>query len=176
VFAALAWRTPTSHPGPVLLLAAWLVLAAAGTALAGIDITTHRLPRPVTATTATVVAALITAAAASSHQPGLVWRAALAAAGYALAYLALAVAGPGLVGAGDMYLAGLLGLLLGTGPATGITLGVLAPYLIAAPILTTRLLLGRIQRDSHTVLRVSDLEDGGATGGEDEPNLVGYAR
>ena len=26
------------------------------------------------------------------------------------------------------------------------------------------------------LLRVSDLEDGGATGGEDEPNLVGYAR
>ena len=31
-------------------------------------------------------------------------------------------------------------------------------------------------RAAMRVLRVSDLEDGGATGGEDEPNLVGYAR
>ena len=148
-FAALAWRTPTGRPGQVLLLAAWLTLAAAGTALAGIDITVHRLPRPVTAATAAIVAALITAAAATSHQPGLLGRAVLAAAGYALAYLVIAVAGPGLVGAGDVYLAGLLGLLLGTEPATGITLGALAPYLIAAPILAVRLALGRIQRGSH---------------------------
>ena len=149
-FTALAWRTPTSHRGQELQLAAWLVMAAAGTAMAGIDITVHRLPPALTAATATIVAALITAAAASSHQPGLLARATLSAAGYALTYLILALTGPGLVGAGDVHLAGLLGLLLGTGPATGIALGVLAPYLIAAPILTVRLALGRIQRGSHT--------------------------
>ena len=44
------------------------------------------------------------------------------------------------------------------------------PVWLAIPPVVTPQILAR------QVLRVSDLEDGGATGGEDEPNLVGYAR
>ena len=64
-------------------------------------------------------------------------------------YLVLALVGPGLVGLGDVYLAALLGMLLGTGPVSSIVVGALAPFLLNTPISAVRLALRRVQRGSH---------------------------
>jgi leader peptidase (prepilin peptidase)/N-methyltransferase len=71
---------------------------------------------------------------------------------FGAAYLALALTGPGLVGLGDVYLATLLGLLLGTGTVAAILAGALLPYLLAAPITLIRLLRRRISRANHIAL------------------------
>jgi leader peptidase (prepilin peptidase)/N-methyltransferase len=61
-------------------------------------------------------------------------------------YLALALIGPGLVGMGDVYLTTLIRLLLGTGPVAAILVGVVLPYLLAAPITLVRLVRRHIRR------------------------------
>jgi len=45
-----------------------------------------------------------------------------------------------------VYLVALLGLLLGTGPLTGVVVGAVAPYLIGAPVTAIRLAMGRVER------------------------------
>jgi hypothetical protein len=49
VFAVLGWRLPLGRPADAALAAAWLLLAAVGIVLAGIDVRVNRLPRPIIA-------------------------------------------------------------------------------------------------------------------------------
>ncbi len=149
-FAALGWRLPTRHAADVALLAAWLLLAATGVVLAGVDLRVRRLPRPVLAATAAGIAPLVAVAAACARDPGLAVRAVVTAVALGGAYLVLALIGPGLVGMGDVYLAALLGLLLGTGPTMGILAGAIAPYLLAGPITAARLAVHHAERRSQT--------------------------
>ncbi len=122
------------------------MLAAVGTVLAGIDMRVNRLPRPIIAGAACVLGPLVAIAAASARDPRLLVRAAGVAVDFGAVYLALALVGPGLVGLGDVYLAELVGLLLGTGPVAAILAGALLPYLLAAPITLVRLMRRRIRK------------------------------
>ncbi len=131
---------------------AWLVLAAAGFVLAGVDIHVRRLPRPIIAGTAAVVAGLVTVAALISRNPRLLSNAILVAVVFALAYLVLALLGPGLVGEGDLYLAGLLGLLLGTGSLRHIVFGAVLPYLLGGCVVAVRLSTGHLSRRDQIAL------------------------
>lgn len=148
-FAALAWRLPAHRPAEIVLLVAWLLMTGLGVVLAGVDVTVHRLPRPILAGTAAVIAPLVAVAALCARDPGLFMRAGLTGVVLGSVYLILAVVGPGLVGLGDMYLAALLGLLLGTGPLSGVIVGTLAPYLMGAPITAIRLAVGQLERRSQ---------------------------
>src|SRR5262249_28954040 len=134
LFAAVAARLPLGDAADAVLAAAWLTLAAVGLVLAGVDIQVYRLPRSIIVVTTAVIIAQVTAAALVRHHPGLLGHAALAALVFTLAYLVLALLGPGLVGAGDIYLAALLGLLLGTGPLRQILAGATLPYLLGASV------------------------------------------
>ena len=152
VFAVLGTRLAVRDPADALLGLAWLVLAGAGLVLAGVDIRAHRLPRPVIAVTAMVVTVLVAAAAVVSHHPWLLGNAVLAAVVFALAYLVLALLGPGLVGAGDIYLAGLLGLLLATGPLRQTLAGAVLPYVLGAAVVAVRLATGHLNRRDQVAL------------------------
>jgi leader peptidase (prepilin peptidase) / N-methyltransferase len=152
-FAALAWRLPAGTSAGIALLVAWLVMTGVDVVLAGVDAAVHRLPRPLLASTAPVLAALIGVAAVAARDPQLLVRAGLTAAALGTVYLILALVGAGLVGLGDVYLAALLGLLLGTGPLAVVVVGAVAPYLLGAPVTAIRLALGRIHRRSHVVWR-----------------------
>jgi leader peptidase (prepilin peptidase) / N-methyltransferase len=152
LFAALGARLPLADAADPILAGAWLTLATAGLVLAGVDIQVQRLPRPIIVITAAVITAQITAAALVRHHPRLLINAAVAALVFALAYLVLAVLGPGLVGAGDIYLAGLLGLLLGTGPLRQILVGAVLPYLLGAAVIAARLAAGQLSRRDKVAL------------------------
>jgi leader peptidase (prepilin peptidase)/N-methyltransferase len=149
VFAALGWRLPIGRPADVALAVAWLSLGGAGIVLAGIDLRVNRLPRPIIVAAACVLAPLVVVAAVCAGDPGLLVRSAGAAVVFGAVYLALALTGPGLVGLGDVYLATLVGLMLGTGPVAAILAGALLPYLLAAPITLVRLIRQRIRRADH---------------------------
>lgn len=148
-FAALAWRLPPDGPAQLLLLAAWLLVTAVGTVLAGIDLWVQRLPGCILAPTAGAVLTLVGVAALVAGDAGPLGRALAGAAVFGLAYLVLGLIGGGLVGLGDVYLAGLLGLLLGTGSAATVLAGALAPYLIGAPVTAARLATGALDRGSR---------------------------
>ncbi len=94
-FAALAWRLPADRPAEVVLLIAWLLVAGAGTVLAGIDVAVHRLPRPILAAAAAAIGPLVATASVCAHDPGLLLRAGLTAAAFGGGYLILARAGTG---------------------------------------------------------------------------------
>ncbi len=148
-FAALAWRLPVRHPADMWLLAAWLLLTTVGLVLAGIDVRVNRLPRPILAVTGGLIGALVAAAAVSARNPGLALHAVITGAAFGGVYLVLALIGQGPIGLGDVYLAGLLGLLLGTGRLAAVLAGALLPYLLGAPVTAARLLLGRVNRGDH---------------------------
>jgi len=151
-FAALAWRLPAVHSGDQILVAAWLLLAAVAVVLAGIDIRVNRLPLPIVAGGGAVVVTLVAAAALINGSPGMLGRAVAAGVLFAMGYLILALLGSGLVGAGDIYLAAVLGVLLGTGPVRVILAGALLPYLLGAPITAMRLAFGCLDRGDQVAL------------------------
>jgi leader peptidase (prepilin peptidase)/N-methyltransferase len=151
-FATLAWRLPTHHASDRMLAAAWLLLAAVAILLAGIDVRVNRLPLPIVAGSGTAITILVATAALINRSPGALGRAAATAGAFVIVYLILALLGPGLVGAGDIYLSALLGLLLGTGPLLLILAGALLPYLLAAPITAIRLAAGRLAPGDRVAL------------------------
>jgi leader peptidase (prepilin peptidase) / N-methyltransferase len=151
-FATLAARLPIRTVTEVVLLVAWLVLVAAGVILAGIDVQVNRLPLPILGGCTALLCPLVIVAAVSARNPSLLVRAGLAAAVFGCVYLVLALAGPGLVGQGDAYLAAVLGLLLGTGPMATILAGALLPYALGLPVTAVRLSLRSIQRTSKIAL------------------------
>ncbi len=106
VFGLLAWRFGADPRLPALLVG-----AAAGVALAVIDIAVHRLPDRLTLWSLPVVGALIVTASLVAGDGGSLVRAVLGLVVYAGLFAVLALLPPGL-GFGDVKLAGLLGLVL----------------------------------------------------------------
>ncbi|MEE6260133.1 prepilin peptidase [Plantactinospora sonchi] len=138
----LAWRlAPTAAKG-LALTTVWLLVPGAGLSLAGTDVAVRRLPNPVVLTPAAALVGIVAVAAAVSRQP---WALGISLADGVLlagAYLLLAVIG-GRVGIGDVRLAGLLGLALGTVGWAAVLLGAAQPYLLAIPNAATGLRCAR---------------------------------
>ncbi|WP_104131509.1 A24 family peptidase [Cryobacterium sp. M91] len=97
----------------IIVLVAFLYLAAVSVALAMIDLDTHTLPNKILLPVYPVGAVLLTAAALVSGEPGRLLSALIGAAALFGLYLALALISPGGMGLGDVKLAGVLGLYLG---------------------------------------------------------------
>jgi leader peptidase (prepilin peptidase) / N-methyltransferase len=141
LFAALA-----ATRGPLAVLPALLYVAATGVALTLIDLDHHRLPDAIVLPSYPVLVALLAFAAVGTDDPPVV-RALLSAGIWLGLYgsLWLLTAGRGM-GAGDVKLSGLLGLLLGWlgwGPSV---LGLFAGFVVGSVVGVALLWSGRVSR------------------------------
>ncbi|HEY3465887.1 MAG TPA: prepilin peptidase [Amycolatopsis sp.] len=126
LFAVLALRLPLPD------LPAFLYLAAAGLALALIDVDTRRLPNALVLPAYPVLAVLLTA---SAWWQGDWWSLARAVVGGAAlfgGYLLLAVVYPAGMGFGDVRLAGVLGGILAYLSWSALVIGAFAAFLLGA--------------------------------------------
>ena len=119
-----------SVPGIVLLLVAYLVLAAASVALALIDIAVHRLPDVIVLPATIVVILLLGGVAAIDAEWSRFGQALIGGAALFVLYLAMSLIRPDAMGLGDVKLAALLGFALawfGWGP---LVVGAFAAFLL----------------------------------------------
>lgn len=137
--ALLAWRLPTATGTQILVLAAWLVFAQAGLLLSAVDIAVHRLPTPILTVSGALAGTLIAAGTLAARRPGLLLAAVAAAGCVGGVYLLLALAAPTQIGMGDVRLAALAGLLLGTRGPAAVVAGAVLPYVLALPFALSRL-------------------------------------
>ncbi len=141
VFAALGWAI-----GPSAALPAFLYLGAVGVALAAIDLQHRRLPNALTLPSYVIGAALLAVAVIVGGGPDDTWSTYLRALFGMVAlfafYFLLALIYPAGMGAGDVKLAGVLGLYLGWlgwGPVVvGAFLGFVLGALVGLILLATR--------------------------------------
>jgi len=133
VASALSWRHPPHGSHELLLLTAWMVFTVVGMSLAWIDVVIQRLPTRLIGGAAATIAALLCLAAALAGQPAQLLTPVLAAAVLGGGYTALVAVGASRMGMGDVRLAALTGLLLGTAGWAEVILGAVLPYLLALP-------------------------------------------
>lgn len=117
---ALRFAEPVVAVGPVgstiaavLVLAAFLFIAAVGIALALIDLDTHRLPNAIVLPALVVAAVLLLGAAVAGGDWDAAVRALLGGVILFVVYYLMAFIKPGAMGFGDVKLSGVLGLYLG---------------------------------------------------------------
>jgi len=122
LFALVAVRfsAPILEPAPtndvvaaIIVLVAFLYLAAIGVALLLIDLDTHRLPNAIVLPSYLVAGALLLLAAVIGGDWAAALRALIGGAAMFAAYYLMAFAYPGGMGFGDVKLSGVLGLYLG---------------------------------------------------------------
>jgi leader peptidase (prepilin peptidase) / N-methyltransferase len=126
--APVAWRVGLSPALP-----AFCYLVVVGVALAFVDVTLKRLPDPLTLPSYAVAAVLLGGAAALGPDGGVRFRHALIGmAALFLLYAAPWIVAPGHMGAGDVKLAGVLGMYLGWLGLPAWLLGACAGFVLAA--------------------------------------------
>jgi leader peptidase (prepilin peptidase)/N-methyltransferase len=131
-----------------LVLIAFLYLAAISTALALIDLDTHRLPNRIVVPAYIVSLVLFVAAAMlGGHFDGL-FRGGVGMVAMALAYFLMAFAYPGGMGLGDVKLAGVLGIYLGWVGWGALIVGTLAAFVLGGLYAVILMLLKRANRKS----------------------------
>ena len=126
-FGLLTWRI-----GLRLDLAAYACLAAACVPLAAIDLIEHRLPSVLVLPLYPAVTGLLGLATVLGHEPARLLRAALGMIALLAFYLVIALLSRGGLGAGDVRLAGALGLALAWRSWTTVLSGTLLGLLYAA--------------------------------------------
>jgi leader peptidase (prepilin peptidase)/N-methyltransferase len=132
LFAAVTWRLlvidmPWALP-------AYLYLAAAGVALAMIDIDVKRLPDKIVLPSYAVVAVLLIIAAMGGHDWWPLARAAIGAAALFAFYLAIVLIYPAGMGFGDVKLAGVLGALMGYLSWSALIVATFGAFLLGAVV------------------------------------------
>ena len=141
LFAAITWRLLTVDLP--WALAAYLYLAAAGIALAMIDIDVKRLPNKIVLPSYAVVSVLLTIAAFGEQDWWPLARAAIGAAALFAFYFALAFAYPAGMGFGDVKLAGVLGALMGYLFWSALIIATFGAFLFGAVVGVTLMVAGR---------------------------------
>lgn len=148
LFAGLAWRL---GPRPELLAFSWL--AVVGVQLATTDLTALRLPNRLVLPSYPAMTALLGVAAAVEHNAGPLLRALVGMlvllAAYGVLYLLVA---DDQIAAGDLKLAGLLGLALGWHGWTALLTGTLLGWLLGAISHPVRRAVGMGSRDTAVPL------------------------
>ncbi|WP_243844313.1 A24 family peptidase [Salinibacterium sp. ZJ454] len=114
----------------LVVLAAFLYLAAISVALALIDMDTHTLPNKIVLPAYPVGAALLGAAALLASEPARLLPALVGAGALFGLYLVMALVYPGGMGFGDVKLAGVLGLYLGWVGWGSLAVGTFAAFLL----------------------------------------------
>lgn len=141
LFTALAWRLDWS-----VALLAYSYLAAVLVPLAMVDLAEQRLPGVVVLPSYLVLAVAFGMDAVLYANYGNLLRSVAGMVVLAAAYLGLALAVGGL-GAGDVKLAGLLGLALGWWSWTALFAGTFLGWLLAAVVRVALRTTGRVERD-----------------------------
>jgi leader peptidase (prepilin peptidase)/N-methyltransferase len=140
--------TGSTRAAGILVLIAYLYLAAVSIALALIDLDVRRLPNSIVLPSYLVGIALLGAASILSGDYMALLRAGIGLAALWAAYLALALAYPGGMGFGDVKLAGVLGLFLGYLGWGELVIGAFAAFLLGGLFGIGLLLTRRASRKS----------------------------
>ena len=141
LFLALAVRF--AHADQLGALAAYLYFAAAGIALALIDLDVRRLPNAIVLPSYPVLAALLTIAAFVDGNWWALARAAIGGAGLFAFYLALALAYPAGMQFGDVKLAGVVGAILAYLSWPALFVGGFTAFLLGSIVGVTIIATGR---------------------------------
>ncbi len=139
-FAAMAFATGV---GPMLAPA--LAFAAAATVLTMTDAAERRIPNLVLGPSLALVAVLLVAASLLDGVPERLLGALLGAAAYFALLFLIALAAPRGMGMGDVKLALMTGMMLGTGGATTWLIGVVAATVLGGVAAVVALALRRIE-------------------------------
>jgi leader peptidase (prepilin peptidase)/N-methyltransferase len=156
-FAGVSWWAvaqfaPTDPDGSsfviplVLILIAFLYLAAVSIALTLIDLDTHRLPNKIVLPAYVVGAVLLGAAALVAGEYYRLLGAGIGLVAMWLGYFLMAVVYPGGMGFGDVKLAGVLGLFLGWLGWGPLIVGSFAAFLLGGAFAVVLLVMRRVSR------------------------------
>jgi prepilin signal peptidase PulO-like enzyme (type II secretory pathway) len=134
--------------GQLLMLLAFLYLAAVSVSLAMIDLDTHTLPNRIVLPAYPVATVLLAAAALIAGEPGRILGALVGGAALFGVYLLLALAYPAGMGLGDVKLAGVLGLYLGWLGWGELAVGGFAAFLLGGFFALALVVTGKANRKS----------------------------
>ena len=132
----------------VLVLVAFLFLAAVSIVLALIDLDTHRLPNAIVLPSYVVGVVLLASAGILGADYAALLRAGIGMAALWVAYLLMALAYPGGMGRGDVKLAGVLGLFLGYLGWGPLAVGAFAAFLLGGLFAVGLVMARRANRKS----------------------------
>jgi len=150
-FVAVAFAfmpTESAFVAGLLVLVAFLVLAAVSIALALIDLDTHKLPNVIVLPALVAIAVLLGVAAILLQDAPAFGRAAIGAAALFLFYLMLAFVSRGGMGMGDVKLAAVLGLATAWVGWPALVVGAFAAFVFGGIFGVALLLLRRAGRRS----------------------------
>jgi leader peptidase (prepilin peptidase)/N-methyltransferase len=142
--ALIAWFTIE----PLITRAAWLALAVLAAALMVSDLTLHRLPNPLVFTAGLIGLGAFLPQAAVDQDWDPLLRAMTGSIALFLIYLALNIVSRGGMGAGDVKLAGVLGLYLAHTSWWALYIGTAAAFIAGGAAGALLLLLKRANRKS----------------------------